>query len=188
VYLAGAERALERGRGVIVLVPEIALTPQTASRFAERFGDRVAVMHSRLTPAERRDEWARMRAGEARICVGPRSAVFAPVADLGLLVVDEDHDASYKQEGDPRYDARDVARRRAAQAGAALVAGTATPRPEAWIGLHRLRLPARADGTPLPPVEVLDMRETGGRSGPLHPRTRDALAEVARIGGRRSSC
>ena len=101
---------------------------------------------------ERRDEWQRLDSGEARICVGPRSAIFAPVADLGLVVIDEEHDASYKQEGDPRYDAREVARHRAAESGAALVAGSATPRPESWLALPRLELPARADGRPLPPV------------------------------------
>ncbi len=93
-----------------MLVPEIALTPQTAGRFVDRFGDTVAVLHSALTARERYDEWTRLRSGQARVCVGPRSAVFAPVTDLGLIVVDEEHDASYKQEGDPRYDARTVAR------------------------------------------------------------------------------
>jgi primosomal protein N' (replication factor Y) len=106
VYIAAAEAALQRGRGSIVLVPEIALTPQIVTRFASRFGDRVALLHSRLPRGERRDEWQRLESGEARICVGPRSAVFAPVGDLGLVVIDEEHDASYKQEGDPRYDAR----------------------------------------------------------------------------------
>ncbi len=106
VYLRSVAMALERGRSAIVLVPEIALTPQTAGRFVERFGDSVAVMHSQLAPRERYDEWWRMRTGEARVCVGPRSAIFAPFADLGLIVIDEEHDASYKQEGDPRYDAR----------------------------------------------------------------------------------
>ena len=113
VYLAATEAALERGRGAIVLVPEIGLTPQAISRFAARFGDRVALLHSRLAAGERRDEWQRLHSGEARICVGPRSAVFAPVGDLGLVVIDEEHDSSYKQEGDPRYDAREVARHRA---------------------------------------------------------------------------
>src|SRR5581483_4136137 len=104
--------ALERGRPAIVLVPEIALTPQTASRFEQRFGDAVAILHSRLSAGERYDEWMRMRRGEARVCVGPRSAVFAPFEAPGLIVVDEEHDSSYKQESDPRYDARDVAARR----------------------------------------------------------------------------
>jgi primosomal protein N' (replication factor Y) len=180
VYIAAAEAALRRGKGAIVLVPEIALTPQITARFATRFGDRVALLHSRLPRGERRDEWQRLSSGEARICVGPRSAVFAPVADLGLVVIDEEHDASYKQEGDPRYDAREVARHRARESRAALVAGSATPRPETWLALPRLDLPARADGRPLPPVELVDLRGRSPRSGPLHPRTVEALAEVAK--------
>jgi primosomal protein N' (replication factor Y) len=184
VYLAAAEAALERGRGAIILVPEIALAPQTVSRFAARFGDGVALLHSRLTGGERRDEWERVRTGEARVCVGPRSAVFAPIRDLGLIVVDEEHDSSYKQEGDPRYDAREVASRRAEQSGAVLVCGTATPRPESWERMPRTDLPERADGIPLPPVEVLDMRAGSGREGPLHPRTVEALGEVRSSGGK----
>ena len=113
VYLQAAAKALAQGRGAIVLVPEIALTPQIVSRFVDRFGDTVAVLHSKLSAGERRDEWHRLRAGEAQVCVGPRSAIFAPIADLGLVVVDEEHDASYKHEGDPRYDARRVAWKRA---------------------------------------------------------------------------
>ena len=178
VYLAAAEAALERGRGAIVLVPEIAMTPQALARFRARFGERVALLHSKLGGGERRDEWMRLRSGEARICVGPRSAVFAPVAGLGLIVVDEEHEPSYKQEGDPRYDAREVARRRAAEAGAVLLAGSATPRPESWLELERLELPRRVDGRSLPEVCVLDMRGRDGREGPLHPGTRAALAEV----------
>ncbi len=178
VYLAAAEAALERGRGVIILVPEIGMTPQAVSRFTSRFGDRVAVLHSRLGAGERRDEWHRLRDGEARICVGPRSAVFAPIAGLGLIVVDEEHDGSYKQEGDPRYDAREVARRRAAVTGACLVAGSATPRPESWLELERIELPTRVDGRNLPAVEVLDMRGRDGREGALHPRARAALAAL----------
>jgi primosomal protein N' (replication factor Y) len=184
VYLAATEAALERGRGAIVLVPEIGLTPQTMSRFASRFGDRVALLHSRLAAGERRDEWQRLHSGEARICVGPRSAVFAPVGDLGLVVIDEEHDASYKQEGDPRYDAREVARHRAAEAGAALLAGSATPRPESWLGLRRLELPRRVDGRELPPAEIVDLRGSSSRSGPLHPRTTEALAEVREAGAK----
>ena len=127
VYLAAIEAALERGRSAILLVPEIGLTPQTVGRVAARLGDRVAVLHSGLSEGERFDEWRRLRSGAARVCVGPRSAVFAPLADLGLIVVDEEHDPSYKQEGDPRYDARAVARRRAAEAGAVYLAGSADP-------------------------------------------------------------
>src|SRR5688500_11848568 len=134
-------------------------------------------MHSSLSAGERFDEWSRMLAGEARICVGPRSAVFTPLADVGLIVVDEEHDPSYKQEGDPRYDARRVAERRAKQAGAVLVAGSATPRPESFERLERIRLPERVDGQRLPPVEIVGMLEA---PGPLHPRTRDALEAVRR--------
>ena len=179
VYLRAVAAALGRGRSAIVLVPEIALTPQTAGRFVERFGDGVAVMHSRLTPRERYDEWWRMRRGEARVCVGPRSAVFAPFADLGLVVIDEEHDASYKQEGDPRYDARTVAERRAAEEGALLLAGSATPRPESASRYRSLELPERVDGRPLPEVELLG---TPGAAGALHERTRDALDAVRRAG------
>jgi primosomal protein N' (replication factor Y) len=179
VYLRAVAAALARDRSAIVLVPEIALTPQTAGRFEERFGDEVAILHSKLSAGERHDEWLRLRRGEARVCIGPRSAVFAPVRDLGLLIVDEEHDSSYKQEGDPRYDARKVAERRAAQAGAVLLAGSATPRPESRLRLERISMPERVDGRGLPPVEIVRM---AGVTGALHPRTRDALDEVRRRG------
>ncbi|MDX6676597.1 MAG: hypothetical protein QOE31_649, partial [Solirubrobacteraceae bacterium] len=106
IYLRTAATALRDGRGVIVLVPEIGLTPQIVSRFVDRFGDTVAVLHSKLSAGERHDEWSRLRSGAARVCIGPRSAVFAPIENLGLVVLDEEHDASYKHESDPRYDAR----------------------------------------------------------------------------------
>ncbi|MBV9605211.1 MAG: primosomal protein N' [Solirubrobacterales bacterium] len=175
VYLQAVQAVLAAGRGAIVLVPEIALTPQTVGRFQARFGDIVAVLHSGLGQRERQEEWLRLRSGAARVCVGPRSAVFAPLADIELIVLDEEHDGSYKHEGDPRYDARAVAERRAEQHGAVLLAGSATPRPESVVALQRLRLPDRIDGRPLPPVEVLDMR---GLHHPLHPHTRMALADV----------
>jgi primosomal protein N' (replication factor Y) len=184
VYLAAAKGALERGRSAIVLVPEIGLTPQTVHRFRSRLGETVAVLHSGLSAGERYDEWRRLASGAARVCVGPRSAVFAPLGDLALVVVDEEHDSSYKQEGDPRYDAREVARHRAAEAGAVFLAGTATPRPESWLGMERLELPARAAGGSMPEVEVLDMRGRPGGEGPLHERTTRALAEVAAEGGK----
>jgi primosomal protein N' (replication factor Y) len=177
VYLRAAATALEQQRGVIILVPEIALTPQIVSRFVDRFGDTVAVLHSKLSAGERHDEWTRLRSGAARVCVGPRSAVFAPIERLGLIVLDEEHDSSYKHEGDPRYDARHVAARRAEQAGALLVAGSATPRPESVHALRRLRLPARVDGRPLPPVQIVDMRE---QSGALHPDTSHALVDASK--------
>jgi primosomal protein N' (replication factor Y) len=175
VYLRAGAAALEQGRGAIVLVPEISLTPQIVGRFVERFGDTVAVLHSRLTPAQRHAEWRRLRDGAARVCVGPRSAVFAPIGDLGLIVVDEEHDASYKHEGDPRYDARDVAAERAARCDAVLLLGSATPRPESVLQVPASVLSSRVDGRPLPDVEVLDMRE---QPHGLHPSTAEALAEV----------
>jgi primosomal protein N' (replication factor Y) len=181
IYLRAAGRALEQGRGTIVLVPEIALTPQIVTRFVERFGDTVAVLHSRLTPAQRYAEWRRLRGGDARVCVGPRSAVFAPIDGLGLIVVDEEHDASYKNEGDPRYDAREVAAVRAERCGAVLVAGSATPRPESVASLAECVLPRRVDGRPLPAVEILDMR---GQTQGLHPLTAQALAEVRAAQGK----
>jgi primosomal protein N' (replication factor Y) len=171
VYLQAVGATLERGEGAIVLVPEIALTPQIVSRFVERFGDTVAVLHSALSDGERFDEWLRLRRGQARVCVGPRSAVFAPIERLGLIVVDEEHDPSYKHEGDPRYDARLVA----AQRGALVVAGSATPRPESFATLRRVVLPARVDGQRLPPVQVVDMRE---QRAALHPVTYQALQEA----------
>ena len=135
IYLEASREALARGRGAIILVPEIALTPQTMDRFRRRFGDSVALLHSKMPAGARYDEWRRLRAGDARICVGPRSAVFAPIADPGLIVIDEEHDSSYKQESDPRYDARDVARRRAAEAGAVLLPGRPRPGPRAGTSL-----------------------------------------------------
>jgi primosomal protein N' (replication factor Y) len=181
IYLRAAEIALEQGRGAIVLVPEIALTPQTVGRFIERFGDTVAVLHSQLRPGERYAEWRRLREGEARICVGPRSAVFAPVARLGLIVVDEEHESSYKHEGDPRYDARDVAAERARRSGAVLLLGSATPRAESEHRVAASLLPRRADGRPLPAVEVLDMR---GEGHGLHPASAQALASVRAARGK----
>jgi primosomal protein N' (replication factor Y) (superfamily II helicase) len=184
VYLAAVEAALARGKGAIVLVPEIGLAPQAVARFRARLGDRFAVLHSAMPDGERYDEWRRLRSGEASVCVGPRSAVFAPLRDLGLVVIDEEHDASYKQEGDPCYDARTVARRRASENSAVLVAGTATPRPESWLQLPRLQLPRRVDGRPMPPVKVLDMREADPRTGAVHPDTWAALEGVRAAGAK----
>jgi primosomal protein N' (replication factor Y) len=175
VYLRAAASALAQGRSAIILVPEIALTPQTVGRFVDRFGETVAVLHSRLKGAERYAEWRRLRAGEARICVGPRSAVFAPLERLGLIVVDEEHDASYKNEGDPRYDAREVAAERASRSGAVLLLGSATPRPESVARTRASMLLQRVHGGALPAVDVLDMR---GHPHALHERTGQALAEV----------
>ena len=181
VYLQAAEAALERGRGVIVLVPEIALAPQTIGRFRARFGDRIAVLHSALTDAERRDERERIASGEAPIVIGARSAIFAPVPDLGLVCVDEEHDSAYKQESDPRYDARTVAAKRASLEGAVAVYGSATPRPESWDRLERLDLGARV-GADLPGVRVVDLRGEAGY--PLSAPLLGELGKLAERGGK----
>jgi primosomal protein N' (replication factor Y) (superfamily II helicase) len=175
VYIRACEAALARGEGAIVLVPEIALTPQALGRFRARFGDRVAVLHSALSEAERRDERERIASGEASVVVGARSAVFAPVPSLGVICVDEEHDASYKQESDPRYDARTVAAKRASLEGAVAVFGSATPRPETWQSLERLELGGRI-GAPLPSVRIVDLRRQAG-----YPLSAPLLAELGGI-------
>jgi primosomal protein N' (replication factor Y) len=157
VYLRALESVLARGRTGLVLVPEIALTPQLLSRVRARFGERVAVWHSALAPGERIAEDRRIRSGGADVVLGARSAVFAPLPRLGLVIVDEEHDGSYKQDSTPRYDARQVAWWRAKHEGAVVVYGSATPRPESWRALDRVTLPERADGARLPPVEIVDM-------------------------------
>jgi primosomal protein N' (replication factor Y) (superfamily II helicase) len=175
VYLRAAAAALERGLGTIVLVPEIALAPQTVGRFRARFGEAVAILHSGLTDAERRDERERIASGEARVVVGARSAIFAPMHGVGLICVDEEHDPSYKQESDPRYDARTVAAKRAALEGAVALYGSATPRPESWERLERLELGARL-GAKLPPVRVVDLRREAG-----YPLSAPLLAELGKL-------
>ena len=169
VYLQAIARELESGRGAIVMVPEISLTPQTVQRFASRFGDTVAVLHSALSDGERYDEWHRIRSGAARVVVGPRSAVWAPVSDLGLIVVDEEHEPSYKQEDNPHYNARDVAVLRGALEGATVVLGSATPSLESWANAQRgkyaiVEMKSRAGNGRLPSVTLVDMR--GGESSP----------------------
>jgi primosomal protein N' (replication factor Y) len=161
VYLRALEETVRRGRQAIVLVPEIALTPQTVERFRARC-PRVAVLHSALTDADRHEQWKRIRAGDADVVIGPRSAVFAPVPRLGLLVVDEEHETSFKQQNAPRYHARDVGIVRAREAGAAVILGSATPSLESWSNAldgkyHLLRLPRRVGGGALPKVEIVDM-------------------------------
>src|SRR4051795_7244644 len=178
VYLQAIASMLERGFGTIVLVPEIALAPQTVGRVRARFGDRVAILHSGLTDAERRDERERIANGEARIVVGARSAIFAPIRGLGLIVVDEEHDPSYKQDSDPRYDARTVAAKRASLEGAVAVFGSATPRPESWAALERLDVGGRI-GAELPPVRVIDLRREAG-----YPLSAPLLRELGRIAER----
>jgi primosomal protein N' (replication factor Y) (superfamily II helicase) len=175
VYLRAAASALERGLGTIVLVPEIALAPQTVGRFRARFGESVAILHSALTEAERRDERERIASGRARVVVGARSAIFAPMHGVGLICIDEEHDPSYKQESDPRYDARTVAAKRAALEGAVAIYGSATPRPESWERLERLELGERL-GARLPPVRVVDLRREAG-----YPLSAPLLAELGKL-------
>jgi len=163
VYLNAIEAALAIGRGALLLVPEIALTPAVAGQFFQRFGDRVAILHSAFSDAERAEQWRRIRSGAAPVVVGTRSGVFAPVKDLGLIVVDEEHDHSYKQEETPRYHGRDVAIVRAQAAGACVVLGSATPSLESRYNAARgkyilLTLPERIEQRPLPEVEIIDMR------------------------------
>ncbi len=170
VYLAAMRQVLEQGRSSILLVPEIGLTPAVAADLHQVFGDEVAILHSALTDAERAEQWHRIKRGEARVVVGTRSAVFAPVSDLALIIVDEEQDSSYKQEETPRYHARDVAVMRAKMAGAVVVLGSATPSLESYYNAKKnkyalLGLPDRVEQRPLPEVEIIDMRvefqETG---------------------------
>jgi len=162
VYLEAVRRVLAAGGGAIVLVPEIGLTPQTVSRFRGAFGDQVAVLHSALSDGERADAWRMLRREERRVAVGARSAIFAPVANLGMIVIDEEHEASYKNGETPRYNTRDVAAVRARLEGARLILGSATPSLEtmARVGssLQLLELPERIGARPLPPVELIDLR------------------------------
>jgi len=170
VYLQAIAHVLAQGRGAIVLVPEIALTPQTVQRFAGRFGSQVAVLHSALSDGERHDEWHRIRTGEARVVVGPRSAVFAPLPRLGLIVVDEEHEPSYKQDEAPRYHARDVAVMRGRIERCAVILGSATPAMESWqnaqAGKYLLaRMSCRVDNRPRPAVRIVDMRIEAAKAG-----------------------
>lgn len=163
VYLQAIERTLAEGRRAIVLVPEISLTPQTVARFRGRFGDAVAVMHSRMSDGERYDQWDFIKSGAAKVVVGARSALFTPAANVGLIVIDEEHEGSYKQDSSPRYHARDVAEWMMARAGGALVLGSATPSIESLYQVNKnprwttAALPERANGRPMPAIEVVDM-------------------------------
>jgi primosomal protein N' (replication factor Y) len=164
VYLNCIEAALAEGRSALLLVPEIALTPAMAGQFFSRFGDRVAILHSAFTDVERTEQWRRIRSGAASVVVGTRSGVFAPVKNLGLIVVDEEHDGSYKQEENPRYNGRDVAIVRAQAADACVVLGSATPSLESRYNAERekytlIELPGRIEERPMPTVELIDMRQ-----------------------------
>ena len=163
LYLRAIEKTLAEGRTACVLVPEISLTPQTVGRFRGRFGDLVAVMHSRMSQGERYDQWDFIKSGAARVVVGARSALFTPLSNIGLIVIDEEHEGSYKQDSAPRYDAREVARWMVERSGGVLVMGSATPSIEALYACEqggswtKVDLPDRANGKPLPAVEVVDM-------------------------------
>jgi len=190
VYLVAIDAALAAGRGAIVLVPEIALTPQTIRRFAARFPGRVTVIHSALTDAERAAEWRRVRAGEATVVVGSRSAVFAPVPAPGIIVVDEEDAAAYKQDRVPRYHAVDVALMLGELTRAAVVLGSATPRIETYYRAHTgdlelASLPERVTGRALPPIEVVDLRDElrAGNVTPLTPALDRAMRDCHAHGG-----
>ncbi len=187
VFLQAARKTVAEGRGVIYLVPEISLTHQVLDLFRAEFGERLAVLHSGLTPSSRLKEWHRIREGKAMLVVGARSAVFAPMARLGLIVIDEEHEGSYKSSSTPRYHARQVAMHRSRQQGATLLMGSATPSLEAYYhmqqgDLERLSLPARLSGGTMPRVTIQDMK---GEIGPL---SRNLIAAIRRAhaGGRQT--
>ncbi len=183
VYLQAIAAVLAEGRGAIVLVPEIALTSQTIQRFAARFGSQVAVLHSQLGDGERHDEWHRIRKGTARVVVGPRSAVFAPVENLGILIVDEEHEPSYKQEETPRYHARDVAIMRGHIQRCAVVLGSATPSLESWHNARQgkyllARMRCRVPGANPPSTRIVDMRPSAGTDTPRRVFSEDLIKAI----------
>src|ERR1700677_111809 len=183
VYLAAMRSVLEAGRSAILLVPEIGLTPAVAADLHHVFADEVAILHSALSDQERAEQWHRIKRGEARMVVGTRSAVFAPVADLALIIVDEEHDASYKQEETPRYNARDIAVMRAKMAKAVVVLGSATPSLESYFNAKKnkyvlIELPDRVEQRPLPEVEIIDMRQEFQETGHEQVISRKLAAEI----------
>jgi primosomal protein N' (replication factor Y) (superfamily II helicase) len=183
VYLAGMRSVLEAGRSAILLVPEIGLTPAVAADLHQIFGDEVAILHSALSDKERAQQWHRIKSGEARMVVGTRSAVFAPVSDLALIIVDEEHDSSYKQEEAPRYHARDIAVVRAKMANGVVVLGSATPSLESYYNAKKnkyalVELPDRVEQRPLPEVEIIDMRQEFQETGQEQVISRKLAAEI----------
>ena len=183
VYLACMREVLAQGRSSILLVPEIGLTPAVAADLHQVFGDEVAILHSGLTNAERAEQWHRIRRGDARVVAGTRSAVFAPVSELALVIVDEEQDSSYKQEETPRYHARDVAVIRAKMAGAAVVLGSATPSLESYYNAKKhkyalIELPDRVEKRPLPEVEIVDMRQEFQETGQEQVISRKLAEEI----------
>ena len=191
VYLAAMRGVLEAGRSAILLVPEIGLTPAVAADLHQIFGDEVAILHSALSDRERAEQWHRIKRGEARMVVGTRSAIFAPVTDLALVIVDEEHDSSYKQEETPRYHARDVAVVRAKMANAVVVLGSATPSLESYFNAKKnkytlVELPDRVEQRPLPEVEIIDMRQEFQETGHEQVISRKLAAEIKERLDRRS--
>jgi primosomal protein N' (replication factor Y) len=183
VYLAAMRTVLEQGRSAILLVPEIGLTPTVAADLHQVFGDEVAILHSALSNQERAEQWHRIKRGEARMVVGTRSAVFAPVSDLALIIVDEEQDSSYKQEETPRYHARDVAVMRAKMANATVVLGSATPSLESYYNAKKhkyalIELPDRVEKRPLPEVEIIDMRQEFQETGQEQVISRKLAEEI----------
>jgi primosomal protein N' (replication factor Y) len=183
VYLAGMRAVLDAGRSAILLVPEIGLTPAVAADLHQIFADEVAILHSALSDKERAQQWHRIKSGDARMVVGTRSAVFAPVTDLALIIVDEEHDSSYKQEETPRYHARDVAVVRAKMANAVVVLGSATPSLESYFNAKKnkyalVELPDRVEQRPLPEVEIIDMRQEFQETGHEQVISRKLAAEI----------
>jgi primosomal protein N' (replication factor Y) len=183
VYLAAMQHALAQGKSAVLLVPEIGLTPAMAAQLHHTFGSEVALLHSGLTPEERSEQWHRIRRGEARVVVGTRSAVFAPVENIGLIIVDEEHDSSYKQESTPRYHARDTAVMRAKLANATIVLGSATPSLESWHNAQqgkyaRIEMHERVNQRPLPKVELIDMRREFQETGAEHLFSRALIDET----------
>ena len=183
VYLAGMRAVLEAGRSAILLVPEIGLTPAVAADLHQVFGDKVAILHSALSDQERAEQWHRIKRGEARMVVGTRSAVFAPVSDLALIIVDEEQDSSYKQEETPRYHARDVAVMRAKMADAMVVLGSATPSLESYYNAQKnkyalVELPDRVEQRPLPEVELIDMKQEFQETGQEQVISRKLAEEI----------
>ena len=187
VYLAAIEQVVAHGREAIVLVPEISLTPQTIRRFRRRF-TKVAVLHSHLSDAERHRHWQSIASGEVQVVVGVRSAVFAPARRLGLIVIDEEHESTFKQETTPRYHARDVAVKRRQLEGIPVLLGSATPSLETWRNAERgrytrLAMPTRVGGRPMPAVEIIDLRHEKAPLGGLSESLRQAMIRRTR-GGR----
>lgn len=190
VYIRAIEHVVKFGRGAIVLVPEISLTPQTRGRFERRFAG-VAVLHSQMTPAERHFQWQRIRRGEVQVVIGPRSAVFAPLPRLGLIILDEEHDGSFKQDTAPRYHARKVAHARAMSLKVPLVLGTATPSLESWHACNTghaelISMPSRVGNRPMPEVQLVDLknrddRTSGSISRPLHQAVVETLKENGQV-------